>query len=90
MLVDSAKVYKAIEIAIDNGEDFDSDIFERALKSSSYIVDDSTLFLDNRKALMAYAEKVSRKYLLQDSVTMKFHGTPKSCKDATSGEDKDT
>ena len=38
---------------------------------------------------MPYAEKVSREFLLQDPETLKFHGTPKSCKDATSGEDRD-
>ena len=88
MLVDTAKVYNAVEEALIEGEDFDSDLFEKALLHA-YTVDDSILYLDNRKTLMAYAEKVSRNYLMQDPVTKKFHETPKSIKIASTGEDKD-
>ena len=38
---------------------------------------------------MAYAEKVSKDYLMQDSNTLKFHCTPKSLREARNGEDKD-
>ena len=88
LLVDTAKVYNAVEEALIEGEDFDSDLFEKALLHA-YTVDDSILYLDNRKTLMAYAEKVSRNYLMQDPVTKKFHETPKSIKIASTGEDKD-
>ena len=71
MLVDTAKVYNAVEEAVIEGEDFDSDLSEKELLHA-YTVDDSILYLDNRKNLMAYAGKVSRNYLMQDPVTKKF------------------
>jgi hypothetical protein len=84
---DTAKLYNAVEEALIEGEDFDSDLFEKALLHA-YIVDDSILYLDNRKTLMAYAEIVSRNYLIEDPVTKNFHETPNSIKIASTGEDK--
>ena len=89
LLVDTAKVYNAVEEALIEGEDFDSDLFEITLLRA-YTFDDSILYLDNRKNLMAYAGKVSRNYLMQDPVTKKFQETPKSIKIASTGEDRDT
>ena len=88
LLVDTAKVYITVQEAIDEGEDFDSELFEKALLQS-YKVDDLIIYLDNRKTLMAYAEKVSRDYLMQDSNTLKYNGIPRSLKEARNGEDKD-
>ena len=38
LLVDTAKVYHAVKEAIDEGEDFDSDLFEKALLQSCKVV----------------------------------------------------
>ena len=74
--------------AIENDEEFDSDLFEQALLKS-YTADESILHLDNRNTLMAYAEQQSRKLLMQDPVTKTFHETPKNMKVACNGSDKE-
>ena len=88
LLFDSAKVCKAMRAAIDNDDEFDSDLFEKALLMS-HTVEPDNIFLDHRATLMAYAESISRKLLMQDPETKTFHETPKNMRSAVNGPDKD-
>ena len=88
LLFDTAKIYTTMRAAIENDEEFDSDLFEIALLLSN-IVEEIPHFLDQRATLMTYAEQVSRKLLMQDPETKTFHETPKNMMTSVNGPDKD-
>ena len=85
---DTAKIYTTMRAAIENDEEFDSDLFEIALLLSN-IVEEIPHFLDQRATLVAYAEQVSRKLLMQDPETKTCHETPKNMRTAVNGPDRD-
>ena len=74
--------------AIKNDEEFDSELFEKALLLSQ-TVEEIPNFLDQKVTLMAYAEQISRKLLMQDPETRTFHETPKNMRTAVNGPDRD-
>ncbi len=74
--------------AIENDEEFDSELFKKALLLSQ-TVEEIPNFLDQRATSMAYAEQVSRKLLMQDPETKTFHETPKNMRKAVNGPDRD-
>ena len=86
LLFDTAKVYTTMRAAIENDEEFDSELFEKALLLSQ-TVEEIPNFLDQRATLMAYAEQISRKLLMQDPETKTFHETPKNMRTAVNGPD---
>ena len=88
LLFDTAKVYTTMRAAIENDEEFDSELFEKALLLSQ-TVEETQHFLEQRVTLMAYVEQVSRKLLMQDPETKIFHETPKNMRTAVNGPDRD-
>ena len=60
LLFDTAKIYTTMRAAIENDEEFDSELFEKALLLSQ-TVEEIPNFLDQKVTLMAYAEQISRK-----------------------------
>ena len=67
---------------------FDDDEFQKAILHG-YVVDERLQFLDNRRSMMALAEKSMKEMLYQDEETQEWHACHKTQRAAEAGPDAD-
>ena len=85
-LVQQAVTYDSAAAALVENPYFNDDEFQKAILHG-YVVDERLQFLDNRRSLMALAEKSMKEMLYQDEESQEWHACPKTQRVAEAGPD---
>ena len=76
-LVLQAETYNHAAAALVENPYFNDDEFQKAILHG-YVVDERLQFLDNRRSMMALAEKSMKEMLYQDAETQDCHACPQN------------